>query len=161
MNFEHINFIENPLLDGGLRKKQIIKKSQKDKPLVTIITAVFNGEKYLEECIKSLHNQKYDNIEHIIIDGGSTDKTIEIIKKYENKIDYWCQKKDQGIYDAFNIGMKLAKGDYIGFLNSDDTYAEHAFVYLLNYLKNFQIKTLFLVLLKNTGGFYMVIDHIK
>ena len=140
MNFEHINFIENPILDGGLRKKQIIKKSQKDKPLVTIITAVFNGEKYLEECIKSLHNQKYDNIEHIIIDGGSTDKTIEIIKKYENKIDYWCQKKDQGIYDAFNIGMKLAKGDYIGFLNSDDTYAEHAFVYLLNYLEKFPDK---------------------
>ena len=78
MNFENMNFIENPLLDGGLRKKQIIKNSQKDKPLVTIITAVFNGEKYLEECIKSLHNQKYDNIEHIIIDGGSTDKTSEI-----------------------------------------------------------------------------------
>ena len=62
MNFEHINFIENPLLDGGLRKKQIIKKSQKDKPLVTIITAVFNGEKYLEECIKSLHNMEITDI---------------------------------------------------------------------------------------------------
>ena len=59
---------------------------------------------------------------NIIIDGGSTDNTIEIIRKNENKIDYWISEKDYGIYDAFNKGMDLAKGDYLGFLNSDDIY---------------------------------------
>ena len=94
----------------------------------------------MEECINSLHKQNYRNIEHIIIDGGSSDKTIEIIKKYENKIDYWCQKKDKGIYDAFNIGMKLAKGDYLGFLNSDDIYTENAFEILSTYIKEYPDK---------------------
>ena len=115
---------ENKVLNkwGGLRKKGIFKKSLKDQPLISIITVVYNGDKYLEECFKSLYNQKYYNFEHIVIDGGSTDRTLEIIQKYENKIDFWSSEKDRGIYDAFNKGMLQAKGDYLGFLNSDDTY---------------------------------------
>ena len=140
MTFNNINFIENPIEQGGLRTKGIFKESSEENPLISIITVVLNGENNLEESINSLLKQNYKNIEHIIIDGGSSDKTIEIIKKYENKIDYWCQKKDRGIYDAFNTGMKLAKGDYLGFLNSDDIYTDNAFEILLTYIKNYPDK---------------------
>jgi glycosyltransferase involved in cell wall biosynthesis len=88
--------------------------------LITVITVVFNGEKYLEETILSVISQKYSNVEYIIIDGGSTDGTIEIIKKYEHAIDYWVSEKDQGIFDAMNKGAFCSKGSYIYFLNSDD-----------------------------------------
>ena len=101
---------------------------------------VLNGDKYLEEALKSLHQQKNLDFEHIIIDGGSTDNTIQIIKKNESKIDYWCQINDKGIYDAFNFGMKLARGKYLGFLNSDDFFTENAFFYLKNYIQKFPDK---------------------
>jgi len=135
-DFKSISIAENVLEEGGLRTKNIFKNTKNDAPLISIITVVLNGEKYLEESILSLHGQKYKNYEHIIIDGGSTDKTLEIIKKYENKIDYWCQKKDKGIYDAFNLGMKLCRGDYLGFLNSDDLFLPEAFNHLMKYIKN-------------------------
>ncbi len=124
-------------LEGGLRTKGFLKKSNPGKPLITVITAVYNSEKHLEESIQSLHKQNYDNIEHIIIDGNSTDNSLEIIKKYETKIDYWISEKDLGIYDAFNKGMKFSNGDYIGFLNSDDVYTTECFNHLLNYIKKF------------------------
>ncbi|MDC1011067.1 glycosyltransferase family 2 protein [Candidatus Pelagibacter sp.] len=135
-SFSSIEKLKDIKIEGGLRTKNIFKKAEVDKPLITIITAVLNNQEYLEESILSLHNQKYDNYEHIILDGGSSDKTIEIIKKYENKIDYWCSGKDKGIYDAFNNGMKLAKGDYIGFLNSDDYYSNDTLDLLTKYIKN-------------------------
>lgn len=90
---------------------------------ISIITVVFNGEKYLEETIKSVTNQNYDNVEYIIIDGGSTDGTLDIIKKYEDKIDYWVSEKDNGIYDAMNKGIDLANGEYLLFLNAGDTFS--------------------------------------
>ncbi len=133
--FQTSKILNNTKIDGGLRKNNIFKKSKKNEPLLTIVTAVFNNEKFLEESILSLHNQKYANYEHIVIDGGSTDGTIDIIKKYEDKIDYWCSEKDKGIYDAFNKGMKLASGEYIGFLNSDDKYSDNAFEILIRYIK--------------------------
>ena len=83
---------------------------------------VFNGEKYLEDTIKSVLNQSYTNWEYIIIDGGSTDGTINIIKKYEDKIDYWRSEKDNGIYDAMNKGIQLCTGHIIGLINADDWY---------------------------------------
>ena len=126
--------------DGGLRTKNIFKSSLPNKPLITIITAVLNNEKYLEECILSLHKQKYNNYEHIIVDGGSTDQTLNIIKKYEDKIDYWCTKKDAGIYDAFNTGMKLSAGEYIGFLNSDDYFSDDALDILIRYIATYPEK---------------------
>lgn len=133
--FKTSEILGNAKIDGGLRKEGKFKKNKKDQPLLTIITAVLNNEKYLEESITSLQNQKYKNYEHIIIDGGSTDRTIDIIKKYEDRIDYWCSEKDMGIYDAFNKGMKLASGQYIGFLNSDDSYSDNAFEILTKYIK--------------------------
>jgi glycosyltransferase involved in cell wall biosynthesis len=139
-NFENILFIKDPLAEGGLRTKSVFKENIKNKPLISIITVVLNGEKHLEESIKSLHNQLDSNYEHIIIDGGSTDKTLDIIKKFEDKIEYWCQINDNGIYDAFNLGMQLSKGEYIGFLNSDDQYTPEAFKYLNSYIRKYPEK---------------------
>ena len=114
--------------EGGKRTKGILKK----KPLFSIITVVYNGEKFLEKAITSVINQSYKDFEYIVIDGGSTDKSLEIIKKYEKKIDYWVSEKDKGIYDAFNKGMKVSRGKFIGFINSDDTYKKKCFK---NYFK--------------------------
>ena len=133
--FNTYTILDNVKIDGGLRKKNIFKKSFKDNPLITIITVVYNNEKFLEESIQSLHKQNYNNYEHIIIDGGSTDGTLDIIKKYESKVDYWCSEKDKGIYDAFNKGMQLAKGEYLGFLNSDDCFSNNTLEILNRYIK--------------------------
>lgn len=122
-NFETFLFSpesENRISEGGLRTKGYFKKSYDDKPLVTIITVVFNGEKYLEETIQSVINQSYDNVEYIIIDGGSTDGTVDIIKKYEGQIDYWISEKDRGIGDAWNKGVRVSLGSFIMLVNADD-----------------------------------------
>ena len=110
--------------EGGLRFKKANLGNK--KPKFSIITVVLNNEIYLEETIESVLNQTYKNFEYIIIDGGSTDRSVEIIKKYENKIDYWISEKDNGIYDAFNKGMELANGEFIGIINSDDVYKINA-----------------------------------
>jgi len=96
------------------------------KPLVSIITVVFNGEKYLEQTIKSVINQTYKNIEYLIIDGGSSDGTLDIVKKYEKQLSNWISEPDKGLYDAMNKGIKRAKGEIIGMINSDDWYEENA-----------------------------------
>jgi glycosyltransferase involved in cell wall biosynthesis len=89
--------------------------------LITIITVVFNGVNHLETTIQSVINQDYRNIEYIIIDGGSTDGTIDIIERYQNRIDYWVSETDRGIYDAMNKGWTAAKDDsYILFLGAGD-----------------------------------------
>ena len=88
----------------------------------------------------SLHKQKYQNIEHIVIDGGSTDNSLNIIKKMKIKLTIGHQKKIKESHDAFNIGMNLAKGDYVGFLNSDDTYTENAFDILNKYIVKYPDK---------------------
>jgi|SaaInl8_200m_RNA_FD_contig_111_262007_length_14866_multi_10_in_0_out_0_12 glycosyltransferase involved in cell wall biosynthesis len=123
--------------EGGLRTKGYYKKSYEDKPLISIITVVYNGEKYLEETILSVINQTYDNVEYIIIDGGSTDGTIDIIKKYNDKIDYWVSEKDDGIYDGMNKGIKLCMGDIIGLINADDWYEKDTISLVIEkYLEN-------------------------
>lgn len=91
---------------------------------VSIITAVFNGEEFLEETIQSIVSQDYADFEYIIIDGGSTDKTVEIIKKYEDKITYWISEPDKGISDAFNKGIRVATGNYINFQGDGDRLFE-------------------------------------
>ncbi len=138
--FQTIDVVENTDQEGGLRTRKIFKQSKKGEPLITIITVVLNNEKYLEEAIESLHSQKYKNFEHIVIDGGSSDNTLGIIKKNDQKIDYWISKKDRGIYDAFNLGMRLAKGEYLGFLNSDDKFTGDALDILKKYILKYPEK---------------------
>jgi len=121
--FESVLFLpesEGRKGEGGLRTKGYFKKSFENKPLISIITVVFNGEKYLEETIQSVINQTYDNVEYIIIDGGSSDGTLDIIKKYEERIDYWVSERDNGIYDAMNKGISLCSGEIMGIVNADD-----------------------------------------
>jgi glycosyltransferase involved in cell wall biosynthesis len=115
---------ENRKGEGGLRTRKVYKCSLPDKPLVTVITVVANGVSMIADTIRSVINQTYDNVEYIIIDGGSTDGTQEVIREYEHAIDYWVSEKDAGIYDAMNKGIALAIGDYIGMLNSDDCFAD-------------------------------------
>ncbi len=114
--------------EGWLRTKDYYKKPHKNKPLITVITVVFNADKYLEQTILSIINQNYKNIEFIIIDGASTDGTIDIINKYENIIDNWISEKDNGVYDAMNKGIKLAKGKWINFMNAGDSFYNHSTV---------------------------------
>ncbi len=106
-------------------------------PLISIITVVYNGEKYLKQAIESVINQTYKNIEYIIIDGGSTDNTLNIIKNYHQNISKWVSEPDNGLYDAMNKGIKLATGELIGMVNSDDWYELNAVEIIVNeYLKN-------------------------
>lgn len=91
---------------------------------VSIITIVLNQKDFIESCISSIHGQSYKNIEHIIIDGGSTDGTLDIIKNYNDKISKYVSEQDSGIYYAMNKGIALATGDIIGFLNADDFYSD-------------------------------------
>jgi len=108
---------------GGLRTKGIIKrKGAGGKPLISVITVVYNGEKTLERAIKSVTGQTWDNIEYILIDGNSTDNSVEIIKKYGELIDFWISEPDKGISDAFNKGVSYCTGDFFAFLGSDDWY---------------------------------------
>ena len=93
---------------------------KKTNPLVSIITACFNSEKFLERTLQSVCCQTYPNIEHIIIDGGSKDATLDIIKKHKEHISYWISEPDKGVYDAMNKGINVSSGDILYFLNSDD-----------------------------------------
>jgi glycosyltransferase involved in cell wall biosynthesis len=112
--------------EGGLRCQDKYKHSLPNKPLISVITVVFNDDKTLTKTIESVLAQTYDNVEYIIIDGGSTDKTLDIIKSYEDFIDYYISESDEGIYSAMNKGLSLAQGDYIGLLNSGDWYEINA-----------------------------------
>ena len=93
---------------------------------ISIVTVCFNSVKTIEQTIKSVINQSYKYIEYIIIDGGSTDGTLDIIRKYESYISYWVSEPDKGIYDAMNKGINVASGELIAFINSDDWYDENA-----------------------------------
>jgi glycosyltransferase involved in cell wall biosynthesis len=103
------------------------------QPLISIITVVYNGASTLEQTMLSVINQTYKNIEYIIIDGGSTDGTVDIIKKYEKHLAYWVSEPDKGIYDAMNKGIRKATGELIGIINSDDWYELDAVEKIVSY----------------------------
>ncbi|WP_160295201.1 glycosyltransferase family 2 protein [Geobacter sp. OR-1] len=106
--------------DGGLRKQGYYKASVPDKPLVTVITAVRNRAYCIEECINSVLAQSYDNVEYIVVDGASSDGTVDILRKYDDKIDCWVSEPDEGIYHALNKAVAIAGGDWLYFIGSDD-----------------------------------------
>ena len=107
------------------------------KQKISIITVTKNSEKYLEKNILSMHNQSYKNYEHIIIDGGSKDKTLDIIHKHRKKIKYFISEKDKGLYDAMNKGIKKSSGNIIGILNSDDVYYKDALKIVNKYFNKY------------------------
>lgn len=92
---------------------------------VSIITVVYNGEQYIKDCLESVLKQNYNNIEYIVVDGQSTDRTLAIVKNYQSQLSHFISEPDRGMYDALNKGIALAKGDIIGILNADDVLASH------------------------------------
>ncbi len=121
-----------------MQKKRHIKSlKQNSYPFISIITVVYNNVSHIQKTLNSIYSQKYKNYEIIVIDGGSTDGTLDIIKKNKNKINIWISEKDRGIYDAFNKGIKLATGDFIGFVNSDDILMPNALKILKRYIQRY------------------------
>lgn len=97
-----------------------LKKSIRDRPLVSIITVVLNGADSLEKTIASVRNMMFENYEYIIIDGGSNDASVDIIRQNENVVDHWISEPDNGVYEAMNKAVDLAHGDYLLFIGADD-----------------------------------------
>jgi glycosyltransferase involved in cell wall biosynthesis len=91
-------------------------------PLVSVVTVVFNGEDVIERTLKNVLAQDYANIEYIVIDGGSTDGTLEILSQYRSRLAYFCSEPDRGIYDAMNKGIAVASGAWINFMNAGDEF---------------------------------------
>lgn len=107
-----------------------------DQPLVSIVTPSFNQERYIEATIQSVLSQDYERIEYLIVDGGSTDGTVEIIKKFAGRLAWWVSEKDQGQTDAINKGFGRAGGQILAWLNSDDTYEPGAVSAAVKYLSD-------------------------
>jgi glycosyltransferase involved in cell wall biosynthesis len=114
-----------------------MKNLMKTNPIISIITVVLNDKKNIENTIKSILEQNYKNIQYIVIDGGSTDGTVEVINRYKDKINYWVSENDRGIYDAFNKGLEKVQGDIIGFVNSGDLLTLKSLEYLTDYYRRF------------------------
>jgi glycosyltransferase involved in cell wall biosynthesis len=107
-------------------------------PKISIITPSFNQGEFLEETILSVLNQGYPNIEYIIVDGGSTDNSIEIIKRYETRLSYWVSEKDNGMYDAIQKGFEKSSGDIMAWINSDDWYHPKSFFVVAEIFTNYK-----------------------
>jgi len=109
-------------LCGGQRLKGITAPSGSEHPLVTVVTAIFNGQPHVEGCLESVLAQDYPNIEHIVLDGHSTDGTIDVLQRYDNRIAYWKSEPDKGVYDTWNKALVEARGEWICFLGADDEF---------------------------------------
>jgi glycosyltransferase involved in cell wall biosynthesis len=107
-------------------------------PKISIITPSFNQGRFIEETILSVLDQNYPNIEYIIMDGGSNDNTVEVIKKYESRLAYWVSEKDNGQTHAINKGFERATGDIITWINSDDVYCEGSLQAIADYFNRNQ-----------------------
>lgn len=123
----------------NFKGSQIINPDHSGNGLISVITVVLNEKERLEKTIQSVINQTYKNIEYIIIDGGSTDGTLDVIKNYQYAIHAWISEPDKGIYDAFNKGIRLASGDWVNFMNAGDVFYNSNTVALLK--KYFQEDT--------------------
>lgn len=119
------NLYSGDKMTGGIRQKGQIRQSVPGRPLISIITPVLNAGNAMERNIEAVQRQTYPNKEHIIIDGGSTDGTIEVLKSKNNEVDYWISESDKSIYDAMNKGINAAVGEWIYFLGVDDCFYRH------------------------------------
>jgi glycosyltransferase involved in cell wall biosynthesis len=106
-------------------------------PKISIVTPNFNGGKYLEQTIQSVLSQDYPNLEYIIIDGGSTDDSVAIIKKYRSQLAYWVSEPDKGLYDAVQKGFDYSNGEIMAWINSDDMFHPKAFFSVAEIFSNF------------------------
>jgi glycosyltransferase involved in cell wall biosynthesis len=120
---------------GGVRRKGKVRQSSPGQPLVSVIIAVLNAERCLETAIRSVIGQTYPNVELIVLDGGSTDGGVNILRRYDESIDLWLSERDQGLYYAWNKGVQLAHGDWIAFLGSDDYYHPDAIRQYVEYIQ--------------------------
>jgi len=109
-------------LEGGMRLQGKGPEDIPGAPLVSIVTVVYNGAATLRRTIESVLGQTYGNIEYILVDGGSTDGTLDLIREYDERLAYWVSAKDKGIYDAMNKGIALCTGQWVGLINADDWY---------------------------------------
>jgi len=107
---------------GGKRLKGVLAQGSPGQPLVTVVTAVYNGREYLAGCLDSVLAQDYPNIEHIVLDGASTDGTVALLRQYEDRITLWRSEPDGGVYDAWNKALLEARGQWICFLGVDDEF---------------------------------------
>lgn len=114
------------LRSGGKGLHRANDEGGSRQPLVSIITAVFNGNDSIVRCLESVLMQDYPRIEHIILDGGSSDGTVETLRSYDDKVALWISEPDSGVYDAWNKGLALARGEWIAFLGADDVYLPDA-----------------------------------
>ena len=110
-------------LEGGLRTRGVYKKGTLDHPLVSVVTVTYNRATRIEDTIHAVLEQTYPNVEYLVVDGGSTDGTVDILRKYEDRLGFWVSEPDAGIYDAMNKAVDLVhdSASYVLFANSDDT----------------------------------------
>lgn len=107
---------------GGKRIRGALTEGSAGQPLVTVVTAVYNGQRYMRGCLESVLRQDYPNIEHIVLDGESSDGTVDILQEYDDRIALWRSAKDEGVYDAWNKALHEARGEWICFLGVDDEF---------------------------------------
>ena len=141
-------FVTKPAFD-----EQILLSKDPSFPKISVVTPSFNQAEYLERTILSVLNQNYPNLEYIILDGGSTDGSVEIIKKYEKYLHHWVSQKDKGQTDAINRGLKMATGEWLTFQNSDDVFAQNAFSTLVKAIKKHPKVNVFF------GNFLFIDEH--
>jgi glycosyltransferase involved in cell wall biosynthesis len=114
--------------EGGFRSKSNAKAVEIPQPVISVITVTFNAGEALRNTIESVQSQNWEGIEHIVIDGGSNDSTVGILRSHDSTIAYWRSQRDAGIYEAMNAGLSLANGQYVLFLNSGDLLVDRPLV---------------------------------
>lgn len=113
------------MAESGAAEARAEKEKEGQWPRITLVTAVHNGAKYIEDTMQSILGQRYPNLEYVVVDGGSTDGTVEIIRRYEKQLSWWISEPDKGVYDALNKGFARSTGEVMGWLNASDQLHNH------------------------------------